>query len=136
MAVRVAAAATYIGLALLAGLVVAMPHDWPSKQGVFAIWIPLASLSAVGLVGGLATADTWIARLLATPPAVWLGKLSYSLYLWHVVVFRALEEDLTGPAGKAAQLIVALAAAGGSYFLIEGPFRKLKKRTDADPRRA
>jgi peptidoglycan/LPS O-acetylase OafA/YrhL/Tfp pilus assembly protein PilF len=58
------------------------------------------------------------ARVLELPPLVWVGRLSYSLYLWHSAALAM------GPAG-----LILLPAA--SHYLVERPFLKLKGRFSA-----
>jgi peptidoglycan/LPS O-acetylase OafA/YrhL len=55
-------------------------------------------------------------RLLASRPLVWLGKISYSLYIWHIFV----AQSLSGPSMIAVSIVVAWL----SYHLIEQPFRR------------
>jgi peptidoglycan/LPS O-acetylase OafA/YrhL len=72
--------------------------------------------------------ETWAARLLSLRPAVWIGLISYSLYLWHwplLVFFRYWNNDRP-PGGSGILLLtaVAIAAAALSWFFIERPFRR------------
>lgn len=63
---------------------------------------------------------------LALPPLQWIGKLSYSLYLWHwpVIVYAGmLVEELT-LAQRLACLGLTLALSALSYHLIENPIRR------------
>ncbi len=65
-----------------------------------------------------------VTRLLGTAPAVWVGNLSYSWYLWHwplIVFARALWPGATGVALAAAA--VSLAPAWLSYRYLENPIR-------------
>jgi peptidoglycan/LPS O-acetylase OafA/YrhL len=69
-----------------------------------------------------------LGRWLETRPLTWVGKRSYSIYLWHwpVVVVSRVDLDVRGPAllvnAARAGVIVILAAA--SYRLVEEPFRR------------
>jgi peptidoglycan/LPS O-acetylase OafA/YrhL len=65
--------------------------------------------------------------LLAVAPLVWLGRISYGVYLWHVPVRAMISNDETGLGGVsllAARVLVTLAAASLSYFLVEMPIRR------------
>jgi peptidoglycan/LPS O-acetylase OafA/YrhL len=79
--------------------------------------------TAAAIVAGTVT-SSGAARLLGAAPAVWIGNLSYSWYLWHwpVIVFaRGL-----GPQVRAVPLIAAalsLIPAWASYHYVENPIR-------------
>lgn len=68
-----------------------------------------------------------IARILAQPPLVWLGAISYGVYLWHWPIFLALNGERTGWSGLAlfaARCAATLLAATASWWLIEQPIRR------------
>jgi peptidoglycan/LPS O-acetylase OafA/YrhL len=69
-------------------------------------------------------------RLLSTRPALLVGRLSYSLYLWHWGAF-ALADRLAG-AHRLAWLGIGLPLsallAAGSYRLVEQPMLRLRRR--------
>jgi peptidoglycan/LPS O-acetylase OafA/YrhL len=84
--------------------------------------------SVLGAVMLLAGPKSWInARLLSLQPLVFVGRISYSLYLWHWPLL-ALGRVVYGghlPGAAAACLVpVAFGAAVLSYYFIEQPFRK------------
>src|SRR5699024_5649173 len=64
--------------AILAGAVFINPETpWPSYWAL----VPTVGSAAVIMAGF--TPETSCSRLLSIRPAVWVGGLSYSLYLWH-----------------------------------------------------
>jgi peptidoglycan/LPS O-acetylase OafA/YrhL len=64
-------------------------------------------------------------QLLSSKPAVWVGKISYSLYLWHWPIFVLLGS--TGSFKRAvAGIIATLLATLFSYYFIELPIRRRK----------
>lgn len=66
-------------------------------------------------------------RLLSLPPLVFVGRISYSLYLWHwpLLAFLRVVSGGAAPRGAAWLTIpAAFAAAALSYFFIEQPFRR------------
>ena len=68
-----------------------------------------------------------VARLLAFTPLVWVGLISYSLYLWHwpIIVFgRLLVIDADTFAFRTAALALSFAAAWASWRFVERPFRR------------
>lgn len=85
---------------------------------LFGLW-PVMHVSIAGLLLYAVRRPVWI---LNVRPMVWLGKISYSLYLWQqLFVF-----------GEHARpwysIAFALAAACGSYFLVEQPMIRLRER--------
>lgn len=84
---------------------------------------PTLGAAAVIAGGGMGTA----ARvLLRNPAARFLGRISYSLYLWHwpIIVFYELRFGPTAPAEVAMLLGLSIAAGWLSTRFIEEPFRR------------
>jgi peptidoglycan/LPS O-acetylase OafA/YrhL len=61
-------------------------------------------------------------RLLNIAPVVWLGKISYSLYLWQQPFFFA------PPGNPPYKLLVAVGLACLSYYFVETPFLKVREK--------
>jgi peptidoglycan/LPS O-acetylase OafA/YrhL len=77
---------------------------------------------------------TLVNRALALRPVVFIGLISYSLYLWHwpVVVFQAMGEGFGGfssPVRKCLMAATALLLGTLSWRFVERPFRVGDKRT-------
>ncbi len=70
-----------------------------------------------------------LARALSLPPLVFLGQISYSLYLWHPMVLSFGDKLLGIP--RAAGVVISVGVAASSYFLVERPFLRLKRRRGA-----
>lgn len=67
------------------------------------------------------------ARLLALRPLVWLGAISYGVYLWHWPLFLAINGERTGWTGLplfGARCAATLAFATASWWLVERPVRR------------
>lgn len=63
-------------------------------------------------------------RLLSFQPLVWIGKISYSLYLFHWPIFAALHYiGITNVASRLIGLCLAFLLATGCYYFIEKPYR-------------
>ncbi len=83
-----------------------------------------------------AAAPTSLARILAAPPVVFVGLISYSLYLWHWPVFafcRYWSMDPLSPAERFALLALAFALAILSWRFVETPFRRRAVCADRRP---
>jgi peptidoglycan/LPS O-acetylase OafA/YrhL len=84
------------------------------------------------LEGGL------MARVLAAPPLVWIGRVSYGLYLWHWPVWWTLRFGAPS-LGAGATLAIYVAAsftlAALSHRLIERPALRIKDRLAPAARR-
>jgi peptidoglycan/LPS O-acetylase OafA/YrhL len=86
----------------------------------------LAMLAAAVIFVLTAERKTILASLLALPPIVFLGRISYGFYLWHYMILR--EANSIGQPHKwVGAFIMSLGAAFLSYYLIELPFRGRKQ---------
>ncbi len=74
----------------------------------------------------------WAQRWLSARPIVWLGRISYGLYMYHEVAFWAAGREGFRSV-VALGLTVALAAA--SYYGVERPFLRLKRSWTRVPSR-
>lgn len=109
-------------VAVLAGFVASKPALYPFPGAL----VPVAgALGLLGLLHGRARASP-VRAALEQPALRFVGRISYSLYLWHwpvFVVFRwTLGLDSAG--GKASALLAACALATASYRFIETPLRR------------
>jgi peptidoglycan/LPS O-acetylase OafA/YrhL len=82
-----------------------------------------------------------LVRALEWRPLAVLGVASYSLYLWHDPILKALAKSPLAPSGFAGLLAVGLPlcclVALVSYALIEAPFLQLRRRwARSTPRRS
>jgi peptidoglycan/LPS O-acetylase OafA/YrhL len=67
-----------------------------------------------------------IAYVLRFRPLVWLGLISYGVYLWHWPIFVWLDHGRTGLSGVtlfSVQVAVTLAVSIASFFVLERPIR-------------
>lgn len=92
--------------------------------------LPCIGAASIILVGG--SGPSLIGRLLSSPPVVFVGKISYSVYLWHwpVILFAQtallLEQTLTN---RCIEIAVSILLGAISWRWVESPFRQPKKRT-------
>lgn len=97
------------------------------------IHVTIASLGAFVLVALVAinAGHPWLAPL-RTRPLIYLGTISYGLYLWHYPItelsleLKAILGVEPGPILWAAEAFLSLAAAVVSWHLIEKPILRLK----------
>ncbi|WP_446030512.1 acyltransferase family protein [Lelliottia amnigena] len=67
--------------------------------------------------------------LLSNRLAVIIGLISYPLYLWHwpvISITRIINGDIPPSSVQAYGLILSLALACGTYFLVERPLKRIK----------
>ena len=92
---------------------------------------PAALPSVLGAAMVIAVPASWVNRgLLSLPPLVFIGRVSYSWYLWHwpiLAYLRIATDDKLTPAAAAIAVIASLAIAILSYYFIEQPFRRLTR---------
>jgi peptidoglycan/LPS O-acetylase OafA/YrhL len=140
----------------LGGLLATLPSGWPAQNawvrsgaaaaGLAAIVMACVAFSAktpfpgvAALLPCLGTAAViwagesggggWVARLLSLRPLVFIGLISYSLYLWHWPVrafARYWELEPPDYGQKFLMVAASIALAVGSYYFVEQPFRRRK----------
>jgi len=117
-----------VGLAAIIGSVwvISDASSWPS-------YLPLlpcggtAAVIAAGIQG-----KTWVGQLLSLRPMVWVGGLSYSLYLWHWP-FLVGAASMWGGLGLGRSALVILASCVPAWVchkIVENPIRFSKLMSD------
>lgn len=125
---RASAALAWLGVAVLLGvLALATNHGLPFIQ----ISAPLAEVATALLLVGL-PASPKLRAAFSWRPAVWVGLVSYSLYLWHVPIVRALD-GLPWNQKLPLVLLVSIPVAALSYWMLE---RRTLSPRPAPPRRS
>jgi peptidoglycan/LPS O-acetylase OafA/YrhL len=121
----------WLGVGLLGvGLIVIGPMT--AYPGIAAL---LPTLGAAGVIASGGRAGSPGRIVLATPPLRWLGRISYSLYLWHwpilvlAPVALGLDGSEFGPAEgdlglRLGLVLVAVVLAALTWRLVEEPFRR------------
>jgi peptidoglycan/LPS O-acetylase OafA/YrhL len=96
-------------------------------QGGFTVIALLA-----GMVILAAAENAWIGNgVLTWKPLAVLGKVSYGLYLWHLLIFQVMGRHFTwGPNSVriAIGIMIVSAVTAASWFFVEKPFLRLKDR--------
>lgn len=112
---------TLAGLALIAAAVIFYDRTTPFP-GLAALMPCIGS--ALIIHGGTAH-RTFVGAILSTPPARFIGLISYSLYLWHwpvIVFYRSIDHRLT-MIDRFWLLVASIVLATLSWYLVERPFR-------------
>jgi peptidoglycan/LPS O-acetylase OafA/YrhL len=118
----------FIGILIIWTKDVSATNDW-----VYAGPVELVCLAAaLGIIGLIQAPNTLLGRALSLRFIVWIGVLSYSIYLWNEI---ALSVGSTGHgsivdqlAHFAPKLFFLAALPLASYYLVERPGLKLKKQ--------
>jgi hypothetical protein len=85
----------------------------------------LPVLGTVAIIGCANTRD-WVGKLLALAPMVFVGKISYSLYLWHWPVFSFVDYTMylsSNSTRIAIKILLSVVATLICYVVIEKPSR-------------
>ena len=120
-----AATLSFVGLAMLA----ALAHYATGSAREFRLGLlTVVAVAAVLVVAPVALDQSSpVARTLAFRPLVWLGAISYGVYLWHWPIFLALNGERTGWSDWrlfAVRCAATVVVAAASWWLLEQPIRR------------
>ena len=127
-----AATMTWMGLGAVLGasLVFGAQTEYPGSL----VAIPVLGAGLI-IAGGAAAPRFGVEVVLSTAPFRWLGRLSYSLYLWHWPILILAAESrgrMSLPAPQSLLWVaLALVASVGSYSIVENPLRHARFLTRA-----
>jgi peptidoglycan/LPS O-acetylase OafA/YrhL len=105
---------------VLLSVVTPSDHGWAYQGG-----LPLFALLSVGVIVGLQPASPLRAAL-SVGPIVWIGRVSYEVYLFHWPIFLVMTKESTGLDGlrlSVARLTLTFALAAIVFRAIEQPVR-------------
>lgn len=94
----------------------------------------IALSTTIIIISSLSDEKSIGTKILSNPFLGWTGRISYSLYLWHVPLGNVITSEKLLNTGIPYMLVEPIritcffAVASGSYYLIERPASKLKNR--------
>ena len=109
-----------LGLLLIVVSFVFFTED-TQHPSYFTVVPVLGSVLLIWFAGG----DDLVSRMLRSNPFVWIGRISYSLYLWHFPIFALARNQLFELSNLDRVVLLALTTVMAylSYRFVETPFR-------------
>jgi len=122
---------TFIFLVII-GLLLVDATCMPFASVVVILLFPLLLL-------GLTSETSIVSRIVSTPPALWLGRISYALYMSHAITQKVIkillppEQYVNSPLLLRllilfANILFLLLVAAGLYYAVEIPARNLMRQ--------
>jgi peptidoglycan/LPS O-acetylase OafA/YrhL len=125
------------GLAGIVAMLYVMHHHFRAYWDggpLFYVWHAVTAACAGLMVLGASGNGRLARALFATRPALYLGDISYSLYLWHFPVALGVAAWLPPAGGElayvAAAAAAAVAASALSFHLVERPVLARRNRIE------
>lgn len=117
-----------IGVAAVVGLLVMCAVSNGFSPFIYRGGLVLCSLLTAVAIAVMVHPISWIGKVFQLAPFVWVGKCSYSMYLWHYpIILLMTSNNLVGEAPlwlRLVQLVVIFAVSAFSYYVVENPIRK------------
>ncbi|HEY0199828.1 MAG TPA: acyltransferase family protein [Rhodanobacter sp.] len=106
------------------GLLVSDPSGFPFPGS---LWVVLGTLGLLGFLHGKSRAVPLV-KVLEFGPVRFVGRISYSLYLWHwpVFVFFRWTVGLDAPLFQFIAMLLVFIFSVASYRFVETPVRRLR----------
>ena len=106
--------------------------DLKTAPWLYIAGLPVLALAAGSIIVASLVLDP-VRRVLSWRPVVWVGDLSYSIYLWNFALFVVVERHLGSSTtelliGRPISMALTLVAAAASYYLVERPSGRLARR--------
>ena len=115
-----------LGMIMLSFLVVHEGSGFPGCWPLLPVLGAVAVLAPPGRAGGLGE------KFLAAAPLVWVGRMSYSLYLWHWPVFSLVDYQMylaSEPVRLVIKIGLSFLTAALGFLFIENPARIFLNRS-------
>jgi peptidoglycan/LPS O-acetylase OafA/YrhL len=116
-------------LGLYAVLAGAAP--WLGEQS----WVVITAVMAIAIWAAISRRPVWGQRLLSFPPLAFIGRISYSMCLYHLPVLYLFNKYSPPLAGFAfpAYFATITAVSTLSFYFVERPFMKAPSRASDHP---
>jgi peptidoglycan/LPS O-acetylase OafA/YrhL len=127
-AARLALVSAVLAVPLLLGRQASNPTVFVVAQTFEQLFFSWATAGAILYLW--TTHDSWAARFLSLRPFVYLGKISYGLYVWHfpvLLVSSVLLSQIVSRGSSLVALGLTIAVAALSFHLFERPVSNLKR---------
>jgi peptidoglycan/LPS O-acetylase OafA/YrhL len=106
---------------LLTALIALLALNPPLQTGVEGFLVPAI------LIGTVLNPGLWLSRILETSPMRWVGRISYSLYIWQQLFLGTIRRPL--PLGVLQEfplnILAVFVCAATSYYLLERPLVRI-----------
>ena len=123
-----------LGSVAFAGMAVLLPEFRTSQNSLLfnVVGYSLVGVVMVGIVGAVVAArpGSLAHRLLTTKGLVYLGTISYMMYLCHLLIIMELGHwlQLPRPLNALLSLVLVVAVSSASWFVMEKPLLRYKDR--------
>jgi peptidoglycan/LPS O-acetylase OafA/YrhL len=126
---RVQSLRRLVGPAVAMIITLMIATNWASPFMHLGGFTLLAAAAAIVIVWVVLAPSSYLRKCLEYRPLVWVGRISYGLYLWHYPIFKASSLlRLAWPLHLLVAVTATVAITCLSYYLVERPALKLKRR--------
>ena len=116
-----------VGVVAVLGLIVMVIVTNGFAPFIYRGGLVLCSLLTAVAIAVMVHPISLIGRFFALKPLVWIGKVSYSMYLWHFpIILLMTPNNMVGDVPwwlRILQLVVIFAISAFSYYIVENPIR-------------
>ena len=93
-----------------------------------AIGFTVAELACAAMLLHINTGSGALVRFLSRPAVVWIGSISYGIYLWHFPVLYFLRDEFSWTVAMVLGVPLSIGLAAASFYILETPLRRSVRR--------
>jgi peptidoglycan/LPS O-acetylase OafA/YrhL len=124
-------------LSACALLAIAASFGWTSPAMYYWAFFAVAAFACILILDVFFTQTLLVKKVFSNKVLIWIGKLSYGLYLWHYPVYRTMRSQGFDPMAIFwLGTLLTFCVAAASYYFVERPILALKRRFEGTPRSA